>query len=115
MTVESRDEISTEVKTRLDALVDGDRVSIVVVMYKCEELLPDFVAALDEGLAGVSYELVAVDNASPDRSVELVKSLAPAATIVETGRNGGYAAGINAGVTAAGAHSAVLVLNPDVR
>ena len=44
-----------------------------------------------------------------------LRSLAPTATLVEMGRNAGYAAGINAAVQAAAPHSAVLVLNPDVR
>src|SRR5665811_2530774 len=42
-------------------------------------------------------------------------SIAPDATVVEMGRNAGYAAGINAAVAAAPPHTAVLVLNPDVR
>jgi len=45
----------------------------------------------------------------------VVEELLPSATVVRTGRNGGYAAGINAGIAAAGPHDAVLVLNPDVR
>ena len=45
-----------------------------------------------------------VDNASTDDSVALVRRLAPTATVVETGRNGGYAAGVNAGVRAAVGH-----------
>jgi N-acetylglucosaminyl-diphospho-decaprenol L-rhamnosyltransferase len=34
---------------------------------------------------------------------------------VQTGRNAGYAAGINAAVAAADPHDAILVLNPDIR
>jgi len=92
-----------------------ERVAVVVVMYNSQALLADFVASLDPGLAGVEYELVAVDNASPDNSVELMQAIAPSATIVRAGRNGGYAAGINAGVAAAAPHTAILVLNSDVR
>jgi GT2 family glycosyltransferase len=66
-------------------------------------------------LAGVDFELIAVDNASPDGSGEFMQALAPSATIVSTGCNGGYAAGINAGVAAARPYTAVLVLNADVR
>lgn len=94
---------------------DHDRVAVIVVMYKSEELLPDFVTALRIGMEGVPYELVAVDNASPDASAEVMEKLAPEAVIVRTGQNGGYASGINSGRNAAGAHTAVLVLNSDVR
>jgi GT2 family glycosyltransferase/O-antigen ligase len=92
-----------------------ERIAIVVVMYNSRSLLADLVASLDAGLAGVDFELVAVDNASPDDSAELIEAIAPNTTIVRTGRNGGYAAGINAGVAAAGPHTAILALNPDVR
>lgn len=94
---------------------DRDHVAVIVVMYNSEHLLPDFVTAVRDGMEGVSYELVAVDNASPDRSAEVVAALAPEARIVRTGHNGGYAAGLNAGRAAAGSHTAVLVLNSDVR
>lgn len=93
----------------------SERVVVVVVLYNSADLLPDLVASLPEGLAEVPYELVAVDNASSDDSVEVVRALAPEATVVVTGRNAGYAAGINAGVAAAAPHTAVLVLNSDVR
>ena len=92
-----------------------ERVAVVVVMYNSRPLLTDFVGSLGAGLAGVDYELVAVDNASPDDSADFMHAIAPNAKIVRTGRNGGYAAGINAGVAAAGPHTAVLVVNSDVR
>jgi N-acetylglucosaminyl-diphospho-decaprenol L-rhamnosyltransferase len=47
--------------------------------------------------------------------VELLGRLAPRATVVRLPTNRGYAAGINAAVAAAPPHTAVLVLNPDVR
>lgn len=91
------------------------RVAVVVVMYNSRSLLPELLESLPGGLAGVDFELVAVDNASPDDSADFIAAAAPLATVVRTGRNGGYAAGINAGVAAAGSHSAVLVVNSDVR
>ena len=94
---------------------NGEVVAVVVVTYNSAALLPDFVASLGPGLDGVPWHLTIVDNASADDSAEVARRLAPEARIVETGRNGGYAAGINAGVAAAAAHSHVLVLNPDVR
>lgn len=92
-----------------------ERVAVVVVMYNSAPLLADLVASLPLGLAGVDYELVAVDNDSSDGSADVMESLAPDAVVVRTGRNGGYAAGLNAGVAAASDHTAVLLLNSDVR
>lgn len=97
------------------ASMTGDRVAVVVVLFNSESVLPDLLSSVPEGAAGVSYELVLVDNASSDGSVALARRLAPDATVVETGRNGGYAAGINAGLARARPHDAALVLNPDVR
>ena len=90
-------------------------VAVVVVMYNSAALLPDLIASLPAGLEGLSWHLVMVDNDSTDDSVAQARTLAPSATIVATGRNGGYAAGINAGVAAAPPREATLVLNPDVR
>ncbi len=92
-----------------------DDVAVVVVTYNSERFIEDFLASLDDGLKGVSWHLVVADNASSDGTVEFVRRLAPAATLVQMGRNAGYAAGINAGVAASEKHSAILVLNPDVR
>jgi GT2 family glycosyltransferase len=90
-------------------------VAVVVVAYNSSSLLPDLIASLQGGMGNLKWHLVVVDNASADDSVQQVRRLAPQATVVETGRNGGYAAGINAGVAAAPEHSCILILNPDVR
>lgn len=91
------------------------RVAVVVVTYNSERLLPDLLAALGPGLGTLSWHLTVADNASADGTVAALRRLAPGATVVEMGRNAGYAAGINAAVAAAPPHAAVLVLNPDVR
>jgi GT2 family glycosyltransferase len=90
-------------------------IAVIVVTYNSEMLLPELLSSLTPGLAGVLWHLTVVDNASADRTVPTLRRLAPNANIVQTGRNAGYAAGINAGVAAAPPHTAVLVLNPDVR
>jgi N-acetylglucosaminyl-diphospho-decaprenol L-rhamnosyltransferase len=92
-----------------------ETVAVVVVTYNSAELLADLIESLPAGLAGARWHLTIADNASSDGSVRRARELAPAARVVETGRNGGYAAGINAAVAAAEAHTAILVLNPDVR
>jgi GT2 family glycosyltransferase len=94
-------------------------IAVVVVTYNSAHLLADLLGSLQEGLGGLRWRLVIADNASADGSAETARRLSPEAIVVETGRNGGYAAGINAGVAAALAAApdldAVLVLNPDVR
>jgi N-acetylglucosaminyl-diphospho-decaprenol L-rhamnosyltransferase len=93
----------------------GAAVAVVVVMYNSARLLPALLESLHRGLRGLTWHLTLVDNASTDDSADAARRLAPHATVVATGRNGGYAAGINAGVRSAARHTAVLILNPDVR
>ena len=84
-------------------------VSAVVVSYNSAAYLPDCVRSLrSEGVDDV----VVVDNASSDGSVETVLAADPAVTVVETGANLGFVSGANRGVaTTRGDY--VLVLNPD--
>lgn len=98
---------------RLTDLVET--IAVVVVTYNSADLIPALMASLGPGLHGLAWHLTVADNASADESVAAIKELAPAARVVEVGRNAGYAAGINAAVAAADAHTAVLVLNPDIR
>ncbi|MDO3704283.1 glycosyltransferase family 2 protein [Micromonospora sp. C28SCA-DRY-2] len=93
----------------------GDVVAVVVVTHHSAAVVPGLLDSLGPGLAGVRWHLTVADNASSDGTVDTVRRLMPAARIVQTGRNAGYAAGINAAVTAADPFTAVLVLNPDVR
>jgi len=57
-------------------------------------------------------ELIVVDNDSCDGTVDAVRSLAPAARIVQMGRNAGFAGGCNAGAALARGEL-LLILNPD--
>ncbi|MDQ4129509.1 MAG: glycosyltransferase family 2 protein [Actinomycetota bacterium] len=96
---------------------EGPEVTVVVVTHNSAELLAAFFAALPSALSGVNgHEVVVADNLSRDGTLELVTELQPGATLVDLGRNAGYAAGINAAIRrASGNARAVLVCNPDVR
>ncbi len=90
-------------------------VAIAVVTWNSADVLPGLIASLPAGAGDVPHHLVVVDNDSRDDTVEVARSLAPGATILQTGRNAGYAAGVNAAIAAVPDAPAVLVLNPDVR
>jgi GT2 family glycosyltransferase len=90
-------------------------VAVVVVSWNSAVQLPGLIESLPAGLGGLRHELIVVDNDSADDSVAVARRLAPACRIVPTGRNAGYAAGINAGLREAGPYDAALVLNPDIR
>ena len=91
------------------------RIAVVVVTWNSAGQLPDLVASIGPGLQGLQHQLIVVDNDSADDTVARASELAPGCTIVHTGRNAGYSAGINAGMAAADPYDAVLVLNPDIR
>jgi GT2 family glycosyltransferase len=90
-------------------------VGVVVVSYNSADVLPGLLESLPAGLGGTSWCLIVVDNGSVDESVRVAQDLAPTSTVVQLGRNAGYAAGVNAGVAEASEATAVLVLNADVR
>ncbi|HMJ33993.1 MAG TPA: glycosyltransferase family 2 protein [Baekduia sp.] len=84
-------------------------VDVVVVSYNSRPTLRDCVAPL-AGAPGV--RVIVVDNASPDDATDTVADLE--ATVVHSGRNGGFSFGCNIGA-AAGDAPYVLLLNPDAR
>lgn len=90
-------------------------VTVAVVTWNSARVVRGLVESLPAGAGTVPYRLVVVDNASDDETAALVRELVPGATVIQTGRNAGYAAGVNAAVAVAPCAPAVLVLNPDVR
>jgi N-acetylglucosaminyl-diphospho-decaprenol L-rhamnosyltransferase len=91
-------------------------VTVGVLTHNSEHTLPDLLNSLPEGLIGVSYwQLVIADSGSADRTIEIVKQLAPDAKLVELGGNKGFAAGVNAVAAIDPITDAVLILSPTVR
>lgn len=90
-------------------------VSLVVVTYNSADVIRDLLTSLSSGCEGVaSRELIVIDNASRDSTVEEVAALAPEARVIRSEGNRGYAAGVNAGAAVCRG-DAILVLNPDIR
>lgn len=92
---------------------------LVVVTWNSAEVLPGLLESLELGMAGLRWRLVVADNASADGTPDVVRTKAPDALLVETGRNAGYAAAFNAALAAVGPldedTDAVFVCNPDIR
>lgn len=86
-------------------------LSVLIVAYDSRDDLTKTLPALLPEL-GEGDELIVVDNKPGDGSVEVVRDLASAARIVETGRNSGFAGGCNAGAEVAGG-DLLVILNPD--
>lgn len=81
--------------------------AVVIVNHRSADLVSRCLDALPD-----TAEVVVVDNASRDGSVDALRGRHPNVTIVERAENGGFAAGVNAGFEATTAPF-VILLNPD--
>ena len=92
---------------------------LIVVTWNSADVLPGLLDSLESGMSGLRWQLVVADNDSADGTADLVRSTAPDAIVVQTGRNAGYSAAINAALDAVSPldkrTDAVLVCNPDIR
>jgi GT2 family glycosyltransferase len=77
-------------------------VSVVVVNYRRAEDTIECVQGLQRlDWAPEQLEIIVVDNASGDRSVEQIRGAAPTATVIASKENTGFAGGCNRGAAAA--------------
>ena len=86
-------------------------LSVLIVAWNSRDELARTLPALLSEL-GEGDELILVDNDSSDGTAEAVSALAPAARIVRSGGNLGFAAGCNEGARHASG-DLLIVLNPD--
>jgi len=86
-------------------------ISIIIVNYNGMPYLKNCLASLQRSNYPNS-EIILVDNASNDKSVEFVKENYPCVRIIENKQNLGFAAGNNVGIIAA-LGDYIFLLNPD--
>ncbi len=87
-------------------------VSIVIVSWNTRDILRDCLRSILDDAGPVSYEIIVVDNASADDSVEMVRREFPDVRLIENADNRGFAAANNQGMAVAGGRY-VLLLNSD--
>lgn len=90
------------------------RIAVVILNWNGREDTLECLASTTR-IDYPSYEIVVVDNGSIDGSVAAIREAYPTVTIIETGRNLGYAGGNNVGIRwALGKHfDSILLLNND--
>lgn len=84
----------------------------IIVNWNTRELLRNCLTSLEQSKSDRLSQIVVVDNASSDGSAAMVRAEFPGVTLIQPGRNTGYAAGNNLGIQAV--HEPyILLLNPD--
>lgn len=89
-------------------------LSIISVNWNSLNYLRECIASIYEYTTGLSFEIVVVDNASPEGGVETLKRQFPGITIIKSSENLGFARANNLGVRQASGDY-VLLLNPDTK
>jgi GT2 family glycosyltransferase len=88
------------------------RLSIVIVTYNSRAEIEGCLRSLAHHPPVIDHEIVVVDNASPDRTLEYVSDHWPAIGTVAAGGNRGFAVANNLGIRRTSGEL-VLLLNPD--
>jgi hypothetical protein len=99
---------------RSETLDDDCLLSVVVVSWNTRELLRACIASalVAAGEVAGTTELIVVDNASSDGSVDMVRQAFPAVRVIANASNAGFAAATNQGIRESRGRQ-VLLLNPD--
>jgi GT2 family glycosyltransferase len=89
------------------------KLTILILNYKTRGLLKQFLKGLKMYSPKVEHEVIVVDNASNDGSVELIMNNHPEVKLIQNEQNVGYAKGNNIGIKSAKGEY-ILLINTDV-
>ena len=87
-------------------------LSIIIINYKCGQLIIDCIRSIIDQNAAFNYEIIVVDNNSNDGSKKNLTGLFPSIRWIEMSYNSGFARANNEGMRNATGES-ILLLNPD--
>lgn len=87
-------------------------ISIIIVNYNVKEYLKNLVHSIEKASQGINLEIIVVDNASTDGSVEEISSKLPHVKLIVNDTNLGFGKANNIGLQQAGGKY-LLLLNPD--
>ncbi len=87
-------------------------VAVIIVTYNSEDEIAACLDAVYSECRDVSMQVIVVDNASSDKTVEIVSNRFPGVKLILPGGNLGFSKGVNYGARDADADF-VLLLNPD--
>src|SRR5216684_540807 len=88
------------------------QLSIIIVNYNVRVFLENALVSVCKAMQGLQGEVIVVDNASDDGSVEMLRQKFPAIKLIANSRNLGFAAANNIALRQAGGEY-IFLLNPD--
>jgi len=87
-------------------------ISIIIVNYNVKDFLQSLLLSLDKALKNITHEIIIVDNASTDGSVELIKNNFSNVTLIDNKKNIGFSRANNLGLKISKGKY-LLLINPD--
>jgi len=87
-------------------------LSIIIVNWNTKDYLEQCLASIYENIKEITFEIIVVDNASSDSSVQMVREKFTAVILIENKENLGYGAANNQGIKKSRGKY-ILILNPD--
>lgn len=88
------------------------QLDIILVSYNTAEYTKRAIESVYAETHDTKFKIIMVDNNSSDNSVELISKEFPHVEIIQTGKNLGFAGGVNIGTNASDSEY-ILLLNPD--
>lgn len=92
--------------------MDKIKISVIIVNYNVRDFLEQALLSVGRALQGIPSQVIVVDNASVDGSVQMLKERFPKVELLENTKNTGFSAANNQGLDRARGEFIVL-LNPD--
>ncbi len=90
------------------------KLSVIIVNYNTRKLLKNCLSSIFKKTRGVKIEVIVVDNASVDGSIEMIQKEFPQVILIKNRKNLGFAGGNNIGIKKARGEY-ILLLNSDTR
>ena len=89
-------------------------LSVIIASYNTASVTADCVASVLAGTADITYEVIVVDDCSPDDSVDVLRTRFPDITVLVNPENVHYAKTNNRGLRAAKGRYAVLLISDTI-
>ncbi len=87
-------------------------ISVIIVNYNVKEFLQNLIPSIHKAARNLSCEIIVVDNASTDGSVEYISKKLPEVNLISNEKNIGFGAANNLAMLRAKGNF-LLIINPD--